>query len=106
MQFGDCLYRLIQKMWKANPVDVLVWLFKWDISDAFHRCNLPLSFIGKFACVVAHLPSKSTRLTCVNLLLLMVWVKSPHLFCSASETVTNNSNGYTLDPSPSFATPP
>ena len=32
----------------------------------------------------------------------MGWVNSPDFFCSASETVADNSNGYSLGPSSAF----
>ena len=36
----------------------------------------------------------------------MGWVNSPELFCSALETVSDNFNGYALDPSSVFAAYP
>ena len=59
--------------------------------------------MGKFAYAVPPLPSNPTILICIGLTLLMGWVNSPDLFCSALETVADNSNGYALDPSSAFA---
>ena len=52
MQFGACLARILQNIWEAKPADGPVCLPKWDIPDAFHRCNLRLPDIGKFTYVV------------------------------------------------------
>ena len=45
------------------------------------------------------LPDDPTVIICIDLVLPMVWVKSPNFFCSVSETVSNNSNSYALDSS-------
>ena len=52
MQFGACLACLLQKIWEADSADEPVWITKWDISDAFHRCNVRLSDIGKFTYIM------------------------------------------------------
>ena len=49
------------------------------------------------------LPSNTSLLICIDLVLPMVWVNSPDFFCSASKTVTNNENVYMLDPTSPFA---
>ena len=102
MQFGTCLSHILQKIWEANPADAPVWLFKWGISDTFHRCNLLPSDIRKFTYVVPPLLVDPNVLICIELVIPMGWVNSPELFCSTSETVANNSDGYALDPSPYF----
>ena len=92
IQFGSCLARLLQKIWEADPADGPVYLSKWDISDAFHRCNLRPSDVGSFAYVVPALPSDPDVLICIDLVLPMGWVNSPDLFCSTSETVADIAN--------------
>ena len=52
MKFGACLARPLQKSWYADPADGPVCLSKWDISDAFHRCNLRPFDVGKFTYVI------------------------------------------------------
>ena len=52
MQFGPCLPRFLQAIWEADPGDCPVFLSKWNISDAFHRCILRPFDIGKFTYVV------------------------------------------------------
>ena len=92
IQFGSCLARLLQKVWEANPADGPVYLSKWDISDAFHRCNLRPSDVGSFAYVVPALSSDPAVLLCIDLVLPMGWINSPDLFCSTSETVADVAN--------------
>ena len=58
MQFGACLTRFLQNIWKAEPSDGTVWLYKWDIYDAFHRCLLRPGDIGAFTYVVPPLPTE------------------------------------------------
>ena len=67
---------------------------KWDISDAFHRCPLRAAHIGAFTYVVPPLPGDTTILLCIDLVLPMVWVNFPDMFCAASETVSDMANGY------------
>ena len=96
IQFGACLPRFLQKVWEADPAEGPVWLFKWDITNASHRCPLRAAHIGAFTCVVPPLPSDTTILLCIDLVLPMGWVNSPDMFCSASETVADMANGYIL----------
>ena len=93
IQFGACLPRFLQKIWEADPAKGPVWLSKWDISDAFHRCPLQASHIGAFNCVVPPLPSDTKILLCIDLVLPMGWVNSPDMFRAASETVADMENG-------------
>ena len=51
IQFGACLPRFLQKIWEADPAKGTVWLSKWDIYDAFHRCPLQAAHIGAFTYV-------------------------------------------------------
>ena len=87
---------------EADPVGGTVWLSKWDISDVFHCCPLRAAHIGAFTYVVSPLPSDTPILPCINLVLPMVWVNSPDMFCAASETVADIANGYILDPTSDF----
>ena len=92
MQFGSCLPRLLQRIWEADPKDGPVFLSKWDISDAFHRCLLRPEDVGTFAYVIPPLPSDTEQLLCIDLVLPMGWVNSPDLFCATSETVADLAN--------------
>ena len=53
--------------------------------------------------MVPPLPSDTSHLLCIDLLIPMIWVKSPDLFCSASKTLADNVNAYVLDPTSPFA---
>ena len=79
-----------------------MWLSKWDISNAFHQCPLRAAHIGAFTYVVPPLPSDTTILLFINLVLPMGWINSPDIFCAASETVAYMANGYILDPTSAF----
>ena len=83
MQFGACLPWLMQKIWEADPSGGPVWLFKWEISEAFHRCLLQSADIGAFTYVVPPLPTDISTLLCIDLVLPMGLVNSPDMFCAA-----------------------
>ena len=87
-----CLARFLQKIWEADPADSSVYLSKWDVSNAFHRCNLRPSDVKSFAYVVPVLSSDPDVLICINLVLPMGWVNSPDLFYSTLETVADIAN--------------
>ena len=91
IQFGSCLAHFLQKRREADPADGPVYLSKWDISDAFHWCNLRPSDVGAFTYVIPALPSDPDILICIDLVLPIGWVNSPDLFCSTSETVIDPS---------------
>ena len=86
MQFGTCLPRIRKQIWEADPQDGPVYLSKWDISDAFHRCVLCPADFGTFSYVFPPLPSDTDIYLCVDLFVPMGWVSSPPFFCAASET--------------------
>ena len=75
-----------------------MWISKWDISDALHRCLLRLEDIGAFTYVVPLPPIDISNLLCIDLVLPMVWVKPSDMFCAASEIVADVANGCLLDP--------
>ena len=102
MQFGACLPRFLKKIWEADSYDGPVWLSKWEIYDAFHRCLLRPGDIGTFTYVVPPLPTDTSTLLCIDLFLPMSWVNSPDMFCAASEIVADVSNGYLIDPTSAF----
>ena len=68
----------------------------------FHRCPLRDAHIGAFTYVVLPLPSNTTILLCIDLVLPMRWVNSPDMFCAASETVADMDKGYIVDPTSAF----
>ena len=69
--------RLLQQIWEDDPQDGPVYLSKWDISDAFHRCVLRPSDVGAFSYFVMPLPSNTAIYLCLGLVLPMGWVSSP-----------------------------
>ena len=102
IQFGACLPRFLQTIWEVDPAEGNVLLSKWDISYTFHRCPIRAEHIGAFTYVVPPLPSDTTIILCINLVLPMGWVNSPDMFCAASETVADIANGYILDTTSAF----
>ena len=48
-------------------------------------------------------PISKSILICICLVVLIIWVNSPNSFCSALDTVSDNVNGYALDPSLALA---
>ena len=71
MQFGPCLPHFLKDIWEADPDDGPVFLSKWDISDAFHRCILRPFDIEKFAYTIPSLPTDATIYLCVDLVVPM-----------------------------------
>ena len=94
MQFGPCLPHILQQIWEAGPQDGPVYISKWYIRDAFHRCVLRPADVGAFSYVVPPLPSNTAIYLCVDLVLPMVWVSSSPFFCAASETAADLANNY------------
>ena len=92
MQFGAYLPWFLQKIWEADHSEGPLWLSKWDISDAFHRCLLRPADISTFTYVVPPLPTDTPTLMCIDLVLPMGWVNSPDMFCATSETVADVAN--------------
>ena len=80
MQFGPCLARHVQQIWKADPKEGSICLSKWDISDALHWCNLSIADVGKFDYMVPPITSNTSRLLCIYLVLPMGWFKPPDFF--------------------------
>ena len=103
MQFGPYLARLLQRIWESDPKEVPVWIYKWDISDAFHCCNLRTSDVEKFTYVVTPVPSGTSCLLCIDLVIPMGWFNLTDFFCSASDIVADNANAYALEPTSHFA---
>ena len=97
IQFGPCLPRILQQIWEADPQYEPVYISKWDLSDAFHRCVLHHAYVVAFFYVVPNLPSGTAIYLCVDLVLPMGWITSPPLFCAASETAADLANTYLAD---------
>ena len=106
VKFGSCLARLLLQIWNSYPAGFPIWLSKWDILDAFQRCNLRLSNGGKITYVVPPIPEDTSFLLSIDLVLPMGWLNSPEFFCAASEMVAYNANVYALDPSSTFVVYP
>ena len=102
MQFGACLSRFLQKTWESDPSDGPAWLSKWDISDAFHRCLIRPGDISAFTYVFTPLPTDIPTPLCIDFILPMGWDTSPDIFCVASDTVSDVSNGCLLNPNSAF----
>ena len=102
MQFGACLPWFLKKIWEADTSDGLVWISKWYISDAFHQCLLRPADISDFTYIVPPLPTDTSTLMCIDLVLPMGWVNSPYIFFLASETVADVANCYLLYPTSAF----
>ena len=94
MQFSPCLPCILQQIWEADPQDGPVYISKWYISDAFHRCFLRPADVGVFSYVVPPLPYDTDIYLCVDCVLPMGWVSSPPFFCSASKTTADLANAY------------
>ena len=75
-----------------------VLLYKWDISDGFHRCLLRPEFVGSFTYVVPPIPEYSEIYLCVDLVLPMGWVNSTPFFCAAYETAADLAKAYLAKP--------
>ena len=58
--------------------------------------------IDAFTYIVPHLPTDTSTLLCIDIFLLMGWLYSLYMLCEASETVSDNSNGYIHDPTSTF----
>ena len=69
MKFGPCLEQLLHIVWEADSKEFPVWISKWYISDAFHRCKLRPEDVGKFSYVVPPVPSDTSSLLCIDLVL-------------------------------------
>ena len=102
MQFWSCLPQFLKKIWNADPSDGLVWLSKWEISDDFHQCLLRPEDIGAFTYVVPPLPTNTSTVLRIDLILPMGCVNSPDMLCEASEIGMYVANGYVLDPTSYF----
>ena len=96
------LPRFLQKIWEADPSDGLVWLSKWDIFNASHRCLMCPADIGAFTYVAPPLTTDISTLLCTDLVLPMGWVNSPDMLCAASGTVGDNANGHLINPTSDF----
>ena len=80
MQFDPFLAQIHQRIWGADPKEGPIWIPKWNISDSFHQCNLRPTNVGKFAYMVPPVTYDTSRLLCIDLVILMDWVNSPELF--------------------------
>ena len=87
---------------EVDPSDGPVCLSKWDISDAFHQCLLSPADVNTSTYVVPPLPTDTPTFLCIDLVLPIGQVNPPYMFCEASETVVDVSNGYLLDPTSAF----
>ena len=80
IQFVRFMELILYRVWEADSKEVPVWLSKWDISNAFHWCNLQQSEVGKCSYMLPLVPSDTSSLLYVDLVLPMEWVNSPYFF--------------------------
>ena len=71
IQFGACLPRIFQRISDADPNNESVFMSKWDITNPFHRYPLNLADVGAFAYIVPSIPTYSSPLLYVYLVLPM-----------------------------------
>ena len=84
MQFGRAFPRILQAIWEADPKEGPVQVSKLDVTDAYHRGTLMPFQVGAFAYVVPSVPDDDVIIICIDLVLPMVWVDSPKIFCAFS----------------------
>ena len=52
LQFGRAFPRILQAVWKANPVQGLVRVSKMDVIDTYHSGTVKLLQVGAFAYII------------------------------------------------------
>ena len=92
IQFGACLPNLLHQIWEINLIDGPLYLSKWEIYDAFHRCNLCPADIGIFSYIIPLLYEDPHPLLYIYLVLPMGYVNSPDIFCFTPETIVDLAN--------------
>ena len=91
IQFGSCLPRLFETVWEVDPADGPIWVSKWDLSDAFHRCCLHPEDIHTFSYIAPPhsppTPNPSSVLTYVieNMFPSLVETKVASLFDNTND---------------------
>ena len=89
MQFGRAFPRILQVIWKVDPVQGPVRVSKLDVTDAYHHGTLRPDQVGAFAYVVPTVAKDYCVIIWMDLMLPMVWVDLPKYFCAISETLTD-----------------
>ena len=91
MQFGGALYRVLYKLFHADPRFGPAWLAKYDVKDGFYRMMLrALHALG--LTVILPRYEGEEPMVAVPLVLTMGWVNSPPIFCAMSETACDIAN--------------
>ena len=90
IQLGPDVAQLPQRIWEADPKEGPIWIYKWDISYAFHCCNLMPFYVCRFDYVVPLVRSATSCILCIDLVPSTGCVNSPDFFWSASENITKN----------------
>ena len=87
LQLERAFTRIIQAVWEADPVQVLVRVYKLDITDMYQRGIVNPLQVGAFAYVIPSVPGVIPSVTgeavcviCIDLVLPMGWVDSPIFF--------------------------
>jgi len=91
MQFGRTLERLLYQIRHADPRYGPVYMCKLDISDGFYRIPLNIMDAPALAVLLPQLPGEPP-LVAIPLAPPMGWVKSPPIFCAATETIADVAN--------------
>ncbi len=91
VQFGWSLEHILREILFANPAHGPVQMIKLDISDGFYRIGLNIDDIPKLGVVFPTLPGDKTLIV-FPLVLPKVWMNSPPIFLTATETIANIAN--------------
>ena len=87
LQSGRAFPHILQTVWEADPVQVLVQVSNLDVADAYHRGTVNPEQVGAFAYVIPSAPGDGGTIICIELVLSMGWVDSPKFFCAFLETL-------------------
>ena len=85
LQFGKYFPRTLQLFWEADMAQGLVWVYKLDVTDVYHRGTITPSQVGAFSYVVPLVPGEEGCTICTNLVLPMGWADSPKFFYTFSD---------------------
>lgn len=96
MQFGHALERVLRKILAADPKHGPVYMLKIDLSDGFYRVPLRAQDIPGLA-VAFPMQAGEEPHVAMPLVLPMGWTESPPQFSTATETIADLANAYTVE---------
>jgi hypothetical protein len=91
MQFGGALYRILAKIYHADPKYGPVYLAKYDIKDGFYRMMIRARDALALTVILPKYDGEE-QMVAVPLVLTMGWINSPPTFCAMSETACDIAN--------------